>query len=272
MVSPTAAGAALIGLIAAAADPKAGRRVVVCTDFDGTLAPILLEPAAVIPAPGAVEALVACADAGALVVIVTGRPASFVAARLGIAAAVVEVCGLYGLERLAPGAADVETHPLAAGWRAVVAEAVRAAIDEAPDGVLVEPKGLAVAVHYRGAPSEQGWVEAWTVAAAARTGLVAHAGRMHVELRPPLKRDKGSVVEEVGAGHGPLVFLGDDLGDVPALEALATARAAGRVTGAVVVASDEADPRLAALADVVVADPAAAVAWLDALAAALVRG
>ncbi|HET6381006.1 MAG TPA: trehalose-phosphatase, partial [candidate division Zixibacteria bacterium] len=73
------------------------------TDFDGTLSPIVRDPAAARPLPGAVEALEALAGRGVLVGVVSGRAAADVRRLLGTDRLLV--IGNHGLEWLEPGAA-----------------------------------------------------------------------------------------------------------------------------------------------------------------------
>jgi len=80
-----------------------------------------------------------------------------------------------------------------------------------------------------------------------------------VELRPPVQRDKGTVVEELAGPFEAACFLGDDLGDLPAFEAL---RRLDATTVAVGVKSAEVDPRVIAAADVVVDGPEGALEFL----------
>jgi trehalose 6-phosphate phosphatase len=86
------------------------------------------------------------------------------------------------------------------------------------EGVLVEHKGLTLAVHYRLAPHLQDWVASATRAALARLGdefrLVQ--GKMIWEIRPSGK-DKGVAITEF-MGEAPFagripVFIGDDATD-----------------------------------------------------------
>ncbi len=51
---------------------------------------------------------------------------------------------------------------------------------------------------------------------------------MSVELRPPVKTDKGTVVDELASGLGAACFFGDDLGDLPAFRWRWTASGAVR--------------------------------------------
>lgn len=233
----------------------------ILTDFDGTLAPIVDDPAAARPLAGAVEVLHALSRRYGRVAVVSGRPAAFLAARLRLAEAPdLFVAGLYGME-YAEGDA-VTTHPRATEWRAVVETIACEAEEQAPEGVHVERKGLSVTLHYRRAPEHGAWVRTWCDEAAARTGLVVHPARMSDELRPAVEVDKGTMVAELAEGLSAVCFLGDDIGDLPAFEALDRLRAEGVATLKVVVASSEAPGPLMAAADVVVDGPAAALTLL----------
>ena len=233
----------------------------VVVDFDGTLSPIVDDPASARAADGAGEALVALADLYGLVAVMSGRPIDFL--RTVVPAEVV-LSGLYGLEVVRDG---VRTdHPDAAAWRAIVAGVADAAADTGPAGLDVEPKGLSLTLHYRRHPDIAEAVAAWADAAAARSGLEARPAKMSVELHPPIPADKGTALEALAAGFRAVCYVGDDRGDLPAFDALD--RMAGRGVHCVRVAvdSDEAPAELLARADLVVDGPSAAVALLRRLA------
>ena len=234
----------------------------VLTDFDGTVAPIVADPASARLLAGTDVVLAELARRYALVAVISGRPVAFLMDRLGHIPGLV-LSGLYGLERARDG--SVETSPEAGAWRAAVDEVARAAESAVPDGVGVERKGLSVALHFRTAPDLGGWVEGWAAGQATRTGLVVHPGKMSVELRPPVRSDKGTVVASLAAGLDRVCFLGDDLGDLPAFAALATMAAGGVDTLAVAVDSAETPDELLAAADVVVDGPEGAQSLLVAL-------
>lgn len=233
--------------------------VVVC-DFDGTLSPIVDDPADARPAPGALEALAVLAGRGTRIGVVSGRPVDFLSERLGPLAGGVLIAGLYGLERSEGGA--VRVHPAALAWEPAVSEAAAAARRAVPEGVDVEPKRLAVTIHARRHPEALGWVEGWAAAAAATYGLVCQPGKLSVELRPPLAIDKGDVVREWSASARAVLFAGDDAGDMPAFEALLGLRADGLATLGVLAGSRETPPELRMAADVVVEGPSGVVGIL----------
>ena len=225
----------------------------VFTDFDGTLAPIVDDPAAARPLPGVVDALAALAGRYGRVGVISGRPASFLAEHLGGRG--VFLSGLYGLEFVADEGGSIQAIEEAAPWREIV-EAVAAAGDAAlPAGISVERKGLCLTVHHRRDPSLEPESRAWVDAQAEETGLVVHPARMSFELRPPLKRDKGTVLAEAAEGRRQVCFLGDDRGDLTAFDTLDRMAGEGATVLRVGVDSPEAPAELLERADVVVEGP-----------------
>ena len=75
-------------------------RTAVMVDFDGTLAPIVTDPASARAVPGAARTLGALTRSFGTVAVVSGRPAEFLARRLRSAGAGVRLFGLYGLEEV----------------------------------------------------------------------------------------------------------------------------------------------------------------------------
>ena len=242
------------------ADPEG---TAVLSDFDGTLAPIVADPAAARPLPGVVDTLAALARHYGRVGVVSGRPASFLVTHLGGRG--LFLSGMYGLEMVPDGGSEVRAVAEAEPWRAVVEQAVAAGASELPPGIDVEGKGLSLTVHYRGDPGRAPEAEAWIEAQARATGLVVHAARMSYELRPPVERDKGTVVADLAAGRGQVCFLGDDRGDLSAFDALDRLAATGVSAVRIGVSSEEAPAELLDRADLVVDGPEGALAVLRAL-------
>jgi len=259
--------AALGPLAALLADPAT---TALLTDFDGTLSPIVDDPDEARPLPAAPGVLARLSRHFAVVAVVSGRPVTFLAAHLAGAGPAVRLYGVYGLEWMAGD--RVQVAPEAEAWLARAAEVVAAARVEAPPGVGVEPKGAALAIHWRRAPDAGAWAEAFGERWAGRSGLVLQPGRRALELRPPLDIDKGRVVERVAAGSSAALFAGDDAGDLPAFAALDRLAASGMTVVKMAVADDESPASLVAAADVVVAGPAEALDLLGRLAAAAGRG
>jgi len=225
-------------------------------DYDGTLAPIVDDPAAARPEPGTAELLGEMAARLGLVAVVSGRPGAFLARMLGPPPG-VHLVGLYGLEAIGPDG-SARTRPDVERWRPVVASVTDRLREASPPSVRVEPKGLTVTLHWRGAPEGAAWAAESAAAEARRTGLVLQPGRLAVELRPPVALDKGSVVAEMGRGFAAVACFGDDLGDLPAFAALDGLAAGGAEVARVVVADRETAPEVLAAADVVVEGTGAA--------------
>jgi trehalose 6-phosphate phosphatase len=142
----------------------------------------------------------------------------------------------------------------------------------APEGTWVEDKGHALVVHVRRTADPQAALARLTgpmAEFAAETGLDSKPGRLVIELRPR-GVSKGTALTELIAERDPsaVLFAGDDLGDLPAFEAVRAARAAGRAGIAVCSASDEVSA-LAAHADLVLDGPKEVAALLAALAETL---
>jgi trehalose 6-phosphate phosphatase len=93
--------------------------------------------------------------------------------------------------------------------------------------------------------------------------------KMSVELHPPIQADKGTALEALVDGLGAVCFVGDDLGDLPAFDALDRLAARGVHAVRVGVDSDEVPARLLERADVVLDGPAGVVAFLRSLVAAI---
>jgi trehalose 6-phosphate phosphatase len=240
------------------ADPA---RTAVLLDFDGTLAPIVVDPATSTPLPGTAEAIAALDGRYRLVAVVSGRPVRYLQAHLPAGPTLV---GLYGLER-ARGT-EIEEHPDAAPWRRVVDDVAAAAVAELPGGVGVEHKGLSLTLHVRPQPELADLVDAWAAAACERTGLEVRRARMSAELHPPVAADKGTAVTALIAGASTACFIGDDVGDLSAFEALDRFADQGGTAVRFVVESPETAPELRGRADVLLDGPVEVLAVLEALA------
>ncbi|HEX2312213.1 MAG TPA: trehalose-phosphatase [Thermomonospora sp.] len=257
-----------------AAIRKSPRDAVLGFDFDGTLAPIVEDPAQARAHPGAAPALARLASLVGAVLVVTGRPAALAVEYGGLAAVDgLVVLGQYGLERWEAGKLTVPEPPPGVAEARAKLPGVLAAV-KAPEGVHIEDKGQALAVHTRRCAEPQvaldrlrGLLEAL----AERTGLRVEPGRYVLELRPP-GVDKGLALRShLAERSGPpsaLLYAGDDLGDLAAFDAVDALRAAG-VPGVTVCSGSAEVTALAERADVVVDGPAGVVRLLEYLISVL---
>jgi len=191
-------------------------------DFDGTLLDLAATPDA-ISVDAALPALLNAlhhASAGA-VALISGRALADLERQLDVPA--LPKAGQHGLERRdAAGRLWVHAAPPRAK------ETIRAAL--APllarhAGLLLEDKGLTLALHYRQAPELASYVHQLMRRLVAEAGedLVVQAGKCIVEVKPA-GVDKGTAVAEYLAeppfrGRRP-VFIGDDKNDEHAFAAV----------------------------------------------------
>jgi trehalose 6-phosphate phosphatase len=228
-------------------------------DFDGTLSAIVTDPVGARPWPGVKSLLADLAARFARVAVISGRPADFLHHVLGSPPGVTLI-GLYGLGQVGP---DTRA------WEPVIAATVARAREGAPVGLYVEPKGLTVTLHWRNAPETGPWAHAFAARQEEERALRIYPGRMSLELRPPIDVDKGTVVRSLVEGMTAVAVFGDDLGDLPAFDAVAELGRGGVAVARVAVTDEESDAPVAAQSDLVVEGPAGAVALLEQLAAAV---
>jgi trehalose 6-phosphate phosphatase len=242
----------------------------VATDYDGTLAPIVADPAAAVPVPGAADALAGLAGHVGTVAIITGRSAADAVALGGFAGVPgLIVLGHYGAQRWQAGV--LSEQPVPAGVQVVRDElpALLAAAG-APEGTAIEDKGTALAVHTRRTADPAAalaLLRGPLGRLAVRAGMTVEPGRMVLELRPP-GMDKGAALRALAAERaaGSVLFCGDDLGDLAAFAAIRELRAEG-VPGCAVASESAETPAVAEAADLVVDGPAGVVRLLSSLAA-----
>lgn len=227
-------------------------------DLDGTLLDIAERPDAVVVPPGLPALLEAVRDwlAGALA-LVSGRPIEELDRLL--APARTAAAGVHGAELRWSPEAPVERRPAPASLEAARRFLAAAAL---PEGVLVEDKGAALALHWRRAAGRPERLVGRLLALAAASGgaLEAMPGKAVLELRAA-GTDKGAAVAALlarppFAGRRPVV-VGDDRTD---LDAFAVVERAGGI--ALAVGPVPPGDRPAAFAG-----PAAVRAWLARVAA-----
>lgn len=260
----------------AAALAESPSEVLLAFDFDGTLAPIVDDPEQSRLHDQAAREL---SRLGSLVqvAIITGRPVEAVR-RLGAldqrpGMERVVVLGQYGVERYDVATGEVRLPEVSSTVAAALRETQSlleewAAKGHDVEGIRIEDKARAVAVHTRQhATPDQAHEQLKSPlrAIANRHGLSIEPGRLVWELRSA-REDKGDALRELVEEFKPrhVAFAGDDLGDLPAFEALEDLRAEGVRCCAVVSASKE-QPSLSKYADVLCEGPAGIAAWMGTL-------
>ena len=237
------------------ADPH---RAAILLDIDGTLAPIVEHAEDAHVPERTRHLLMRVARRYRVVACVSGRRAK--EARAMVSIGTISYLGSHGAEVLRAGWTEAVLDAGVEDWARRIHEFGREA--DTPDlrrrRVRLEDKGAIVAFHWRGASDEQAARAAIDVIAARaqEAGLRTHWGRKVLEVRPPVRIDKGAGIVSFldGAEVSVAVYIGDDATDIDAFHALTQLVEDGQLTRAlrVGVSSEDGPPEVTAEADLVV--------------------
>ena len=181
-------------------------------------------------------------------------------ARRIVALGSIAYLGNHGSEILRPGAVAPEADRELQAWTRRVQGFMREAYGDELRRLRVrlEDKEAIAALHWRGVPDENGAEQAIrAVAARAESqGYRTHWGRKVLEIRPPVRIDKGAGIVSLlrDTDLAAAVYVGDDVTDLDAFRGLTQLVEQGRLGTAVRVGvrSDEGPSALAQEADVMV--------------------
>lgn len=199
-------------------------------DLDGVLAPIVERPTDVGPDRRRTLILRRLAERlGRRLAIVSGRTLAEISSITENA--VPAIAGVHGLQRRTVVGDEIAALPDPDLGEAA---AVFKALARAQPDLLVEEKGLSVALHYRASPAACEAVREVARRLEAATNLILQEGDMVAELRTA-GADKGHAVEAFMAewpfqGARP-IFVGDDLTDEDGFIAAAAAGGYGVLVG-----------------------------------------
>lgn len=196
--------------------------VLVATDFDGVLAPFVLDPLDARPQEGTVETLTALAAMpGTHAAIVSGRDLETLTRLSGTEGSAIGRIGGHGAQT--SRALTWHLDDDAAALLGRLPDLLAPLLADHP-GVRLEHKPTAVVVHTRGLPAEQARAaeDAAEALGSSTDGLSVLRGKHVVELGV-VHADKGSALralaEELGADA--VLYLGDDVTDEHAFEVMA---------------------------------------------------
>ena len=247
-------------------------------DFDGTLAPIVDDPEDSRIHEGSAQVLAEIGDRVGQLVIITGRGVDAVRRlgklddRTGLSSLVV--LGQYGVERWDAATGEVRQPEvpaaIAEAWvelRALVAELEQSGVDVA--GLYLEDKKRAIGIHTRRVKDSEALMTRLREPVrelAERHGLILEPGRSVLEVRAS-SQNKGDALREMVEQAQPAIvaMVGDDLGDLPAFDAIHELQLAGLVCARVVSASTE-QSALDSRADIRCEGPDGVAEWLADLA------
>jgi trehalose 6-phosphate phosphatase len=184
-------------------------------DVDGTLINIADTPEAVLVDQALLDLIENLHRAtGGAMALVSGRMIADLQRRIGLPQ--LPLAGLHGLERR-DSAGRLRVHAAPPAAKSAIKQALVPVLARHP-GLLLEDKGLTLALHYRKAPTLASYVHKLMggFANAPGQGLELQRGKCVVEIKPA-GVDKGTAIAEYLAespfkGRSP-VFIGDDLND-----------------------------------------------------------
>jgi trehalose 6-phosphate phosphatase len=206
--------------------------VLLLSDYDGTLTPIVGRPQDAVMPPGMRDKLSALARKPTVSVgIISGREMAELKGLVDIGG--IYYAGNHGLEMEGPGLSYI--NPQAEGGKALIndlAKKLAAALDSI-DGVIIEDKGLSLSVHYRLVKDDS--VDMVTDTFEKITSPLRSGGRIKIttgkkvlEVRPPLEWHKGKAMEVISGEIKTIhkldniltIYLGDDVTDEDAFKVL----------------------------------------------------
>ncbi|HIZ98116.1 MAG TPA: trehalose-phosphatase [Candidatus Janibacter merdipullorum] len=189
-------------------------RLLVATDFDGVLAPFVLDPMDARPQAGTVESLGRLAAAEATwTAVVSGRDLATLTALTGIDSARTTLIGSHGAET-SRSASGLVTPEVSARLHAL-RSAIEDDVSRREPRIRLEHKPTAVVLHTRGLPDEAVDAAAEIAAAAATTdGITLLSGKGVHELSV-VRADKGTALTALAdeIAVDAMVYLGDDVTD-----------------------------------------------------------
>ncbi|ELY67106.1 trehalose-phosphatase [Natrinema versiforme] len=199
--------------------------LLVCLDFDGTLAPIVEDPDAAVPTErnrNAVATL--AATPGITTAVVSGRALTDVRERVDGPAI---YAGNHGLELARNG--SIAVHPVARKRAARIdrlCSILETALSSVPN-CRIENKRLTGTVHFRSVPpAAEPTVRRITHGVVDRFGgdaVEISTGKRILEIGPDFPWGKGNAVELIAADEPPattVVYIGDDVTDESAFRAV----------------------------------------------------
>ena len=233
-------------------------RSAVLLDVDGVLAPIVAQPDDAHMPETTRRPLIEIARRYGTVACVSGRRASD--ARRIVSLGSIAYLGNHGSEVLRPGAVAPELDRELQAWTRRVQGFMHKAYGEELKRLRVrlEDKEAIAALHWRGVPDEEGAEQAIRAVAerAEAAGYKTHWGRKVLEVRPPVRIDKGAGIVALlrDTDLAAAIYVGDDMTDIDAFRGLRELVAAGELGSALCVGvrSDETPEALEDAADVLV--------------------
>jgi trehalose 6-phosphate phosphatase len=239
----------------------ASRPRALLTDIDGTISAIAPTPDSATILPGISDKLIQASDIFDVVATISGRSAQDARRLVGLSG--LTYIGNHGMEQIdttSDGVVnnEVSVLPIATAFIDDVNEALNdleQTLASRFPGLLVERKGVTGSIHYRQTDdpfTAEKAIIAQLDTLPASKDLTITRGKLVIEVRPPVKIDKGTSIKDLVTTRGLEggIFFGDDWTDIDGFRALHELTIAGGFYGfAVAVLHPEAPKEILEFAD-----------------------
>ena len=228
-------------------------------DFDGTLAPIVVDPTSAAVSQPLIEPLRALSQLAA-VKIISGRPVDFLREKLFAVFPnerdSIEIFGKYGIERGTLKEGVTSTFQVARESLDQLRSLQVAMEAVMPERCFIEEKGTSTGYHFRLNPTQQSHIRDLIDGNIKDHGLdklEVHGGKMVFEVMVSGVPTKGASISTFKEDFRGIFFAGDDLGDVDAFKVISDLPEPSGLT-VLVRGSAETEARVGASVDLIVSD------------------
>lgn len=219
-------------------------QTVIITDIDGTISNICTEPHEAFVSKSMQDVLKQVEKKFSHLIIITGRSLEDAFKMIDIPGA--SYMGNHGMEYMDDG--QIKPDPATITYISifnVLYEKLKNELNIDIPGIYIENKQTSISIHYRTTknPELTRNIILKTLNNMKETeNLKIKEGKMIIELRPPVGKDKGNVIKEIIDKYGTkhLLYLGDDVTDVDAFKQISELVNDDEMEGkSIVVCSDE---------------------------------
>ena len=216
----------------------------ILTDIDGTISEIAATPEEAVVTPSMKMELSKLREKFQMVGVISGRSVQNAKTMVGVDG--IFYVGNHGMEYLKDG--EIFIDPEALKYLADIkknAEKLKNSELSKIKGLMFEDKGICISIHYRKCEL-QGTIHKRIMDvindSIDTSELKLTEGRKLVELKPPISRDKGFIVEKIIEKYDlkRVIYLGDDVTDFDAFTKLKELEKKGKIrTASILVLSSE---------------------------------
>lgn len=222
---------------------KNDNKSTILTDIDGTISEITSTPEEAVITPSMKKELSKLKEKFRMVGVISGRSVKNAKSMVGIDG--ILYVGNHGMEYVNNG--EIFIDPEAVKYLGNIkknAEQLKNSELSKINGLMFEDKGICISIHYRKCKLQEDVrkkiIDA--VNSIDTNEMKLTEGRKLVELKPPISRDKGFIIEKIMEKYDldRIIYLGDDVTDFDAFTKLKELEKTGKIrTASILVLSSE---------------------------------